>query len=207
MQLRNTIFVAAVTAAASLSIPASAATVATAMTPLNIRSGPGPQYSIVGAIPDHGQATIIGCIQGSLWCQVSYNGRQGWAYSQYLTAQLSGRSLIVAERLNDIPAVTYQAPIETVGSAVVGPAITGTLIERSAAAQPLLISPPPTVGSYVVSHPVTPVYLNGEVVEGVGLPENVTLAPVPGYDYEYAYVNNQPVLVEPSTRRIEYIYR
>jgi hypothetical protein len=59
----------------------------------------------------------------------------------------------------------------------------------------------------VVSHPVTPVYLNGEVVEGVGLPENVTLAPVPGYDYEYAYVNNQPVLVEPSTRRIEYIYR
>ena len=207
MQLRNTIFVAAVTAAASLSIPASAATVATAMTPLNIRSGPGPQYSIVGAIPDHGQATIIGCIQGSLWCQVSYNGRQGWAYSQYLTAQLSGRSLVVAERLNDIPAVTYQAPVETVGSAVVPPAITGTLIERPAAAQPLLISPPPTVGSYVVSHPVTPVYLNGEVVEGVGLPENVTLAPVPGYDYEYAYVNNQPVLVEPSTRRIEYIYR
>ena len=207
MQLRNTIFVAAVTAAASLSIPASAATVATAMTPLNIRSGPGPQYSIVGAIPDHGQATIIGCIQGSLWCQVSYNGRQGWAYSQYLTAQLSGRSLVVAERLNDIPAVTYQAPVETVGSAVVAPAITGTLIERPAAAQPLLISPPPTVGSYVVSHPVTPVYLNGEVVEGVGLPENVTLAPVPGYDYEYAYVNNQPVLVEPSTRRIEYIYR
>lgn len=207
MQLRNTIFVAAVTAAASLSIPASAATVATAMTPLNIRSGPGPQYSIVGAIPDHGQTTIIGCIQGSLWCQVSYNGRQGWAYSQYLTAQLSGRSLIVAERLNDIPAVTYQAPVETVGSAVVAPAITGTLIERPAAAQPLLISPPPTVGSYVVSHPVTPVYLNGEVVEGVGLPENVTLAPVPGYDYEYAYVNNQPVLVAPSTRRIEYIYR
>jgi uncharacterized protein YraI len=207
MQLRNMIFVAAVTAATSLSIPASAATVATAMTPLNIRSGPGPQYSIVGAIPDHGQATIIGCIQGSLWCQVSYNGRQGWAYSQYLTAQLSGRSLIVAERLNDIPAVTYQAPIETVGSAVVVPAITGTLIERPAAAQPLVISPPPTVGSYVVSHPVTPIYLNGEVVEGVGLPENVTLAPVPGYDYEYAYVNNQPVLVEPSTRRIEYIYR
>ena len=87
------------------------------MTPLNIRSGPGPQYSIVGAIPDRGQATIIGCIQGSLWCQVSYNGRQGWAYSQYLTA-LSGRSLIVAERPNDIPAVTYQPPIETVGCPV-----------------------------------------------------------------------------------------
>jgi hypothetical protein len=33
----------------------SAAIVASATTPLNIRSGPGPQYSIVGAIPDRGQ--------------------------------------------------------------------------------------------------------------------------------------------------------
>jgi hypothetical protein len=30
---------------------------------------------------------------------------------------------------------------------------------------------------------------------------------VPDYDYEYAYVNNVPVLVEPSTRRVEYLYR
>ena len=81
MQFKNTIFVAAMTAAAALSVPASAATLASAMTPLNIRTGPGPEYSIVGAIPDRGQATIIGCIQGSLWCEVSYNGRQGWVYA------------------------------------------------------------------------------------------------------------------------------
>ncbi len=55
--------------------------------------------------------------------------------------------------------------------------------------------------------PITSVYLNGEVVEGVGLPESVALAPIPGYAYQYTYVNNQPVLVEPSTRRVEYIYR
>jgi Protein of unknown function (DUF1236) len=59
----------------------------------------------------------------------------------------------------------------------------------------------------VVSHPVAPVYLNGEIVEGVGLPENVVLTPVPDYDYQYAYVNNVPVLVEPSTRRVQYLYR
>jgi uncharacterized protein YraI len=207
MQFRRTIVIAAVTATAALSIPASAATLATAMTPLNIRSGPGPQYSIVGAIPDRGQATIIGCIQDSLWCQVNYNGQQGWAYSQYLTARLSGRSLIVAEGLSNIPTVSYQAPIETVGSTVAAPAIAETLVARPARAQPLVVTPPATVGSYVVSHPVAPVYLNGEVVEGVGLPENVVLTPVPDYDYEYAYVNNVPVLVEPSTRRVEYLYR
>lgn len=58
-----------------------------------------------------------------------------------------------------------------------------------------------------LNHPVAPVYLNGEVVEGVGLPESVALTPVPGTDYGYAYVNNLPVLVEPSTRQVEYIYR
>jgi uncharacterized protein YraI len=202
MQYRSTIFFAAMTAAAALSSPASAASVASAMTPLNIRSGPGPQYGVIGAIPTRGQATIVGCIQGSLWCQVSYNGTQGWVYSQYLTATLSGRSLAVAETVSTMPAVTYQAPVETVGTAMPVPAITGTLI-----APPPAPTPPLTVSSYVISHPVPPVYLNGEVVEGVGLPKDVALVPVPGYDYQYAYVNRQPVLVEPQTRRIEYIYR
>ena len=206
MQFKSTIFFASMTAAAALSAPASAEIVASATTPLNIRSGPGPQYSIIGAIPDRAQATVTGCIQGSLWCQVSYNGRQGWAYSQYLTATLSGRSFAVAESVHGMPAVTYQAPVETVGSAVPVPAIAGTLIAPPAG-PPFALNPPPAVGSYVVSHPVAPVYLNGEVVEGVGLPEDVALAPVPEYDYQYAYINNQPVLVQPSTRRVEYIYR
>jgi uncharacterized protein YraI len=208
MQRKSTVFVAAITTAV-LSAPAAAATLASAMTPLNIRSGPGPQYTIVGAIPTNGQATIIGCIQGSLWCQVSYSGHQGWAYSQYLTARLSGRSLIIAEHLNDIaPAVTYQAPVETVGSAVAAPVIIGTLVAPPPAGEPLVVAPPsPAVGSYVVSHPVAPVYLNGEIVEGVGLPEDVALAPILGSTYEYAYINDVPVLVEPTTRRVEYLYR
>ena len=207
MQRKSSAIAAALIAATSLATPAAAATIATATTPLNIRSGPGPQYSVIGAIPDRGQATIIGCIQGSLWCEISYNGRSGWAYAQYLTARLAGRSLILAEGLNGVPAVTYRAPVETVGTAVPVPTVTGTLIARSAAGQPLVITPPPTVGTYVASHTVAPVYLNGEVVQGVGLPEDVALAPVPGYDYQYTYVNNVPVLVEPRTRRVEYIYR
>jgi uncharacterized protein YraI len=197
-----------VAAMAPMSASASAATLAAAMMPLNIRSGPGPQYSVIGAIPARGHATIIGCVQGSLWCQVSFNGRQGWAYSQYLTAQFSGRSLIVAEHLNDIaPTVTYRQPVETVGAAVAAPAVTETLVAPPAGGPLVVVPPPATVGDYVVNHPVTPVYLNGEVVEGVGLPQDVALAPIPGSDYDYAYVNNVPVLVEPTTRRVEYLYR
>ena len=208
MHLKGTILIAAITAAAALPAPALAATLAAATTPLNIRSGPGPQFSVIGAIPARGEAAILGCIQGSLWCQVSYNGRQGWAYSQYLTARLAGRSLIVAEHLDGIaPAVIYRAPVETTGSAVPAPTITETLVAPPAG-EPLVIAPPPaTVGNYVVSHPVAPVYFNGEVVEGVGLPQDVVLAPIPGSAYQYAYVNNVPVLVEPTTRRVEYLYR
>ena len=55
--------------------------------------------------------------------------------------------------------------------------------------------------------PGSPVYLNGEVVQGVELPEDVALAPIPGSEYDYAYVNNVPALVEPMIRRVEYMYR
>jgi len=206
MHRNKTVLLAAVMTAA-ISLPASAAVVAQATTPLNIRSGPGPQYPVIGAVPTRGQATITGCISGSLWCSVSYNGKQGWAYSQYLMATLSGRSLAVAE-MRDIPPVTYQAPAEVVGSAVAPPVINGTLVEPQATSAPLVIAPPPAdVQSYVVSHPVAPVYLNGEVVEGAGLPQTVQLAPVPGSDYDYAYVNSVPVLVQPNTRQVVYVYR
>ena len=52
-----------------------------------------------------------------------------------------------------------------------------------------------------------PVYLEGEVVVGAGLPETVQLRPVPDYEYNYVYVNGQPVLVEPQSRRIVYVVR
>jgi Protein of unknown function (DUF1236) len=102
--------------------------------------------------------------------------------------------------------VTYQAPTETFGTAVPTPTVVGTLLPSATMPQAVVVAPPPAVRSYVISHLVTPVYLNGEVVEGSGLPPDVALAPVSGYQYEYAYVNNARVLVEPQTRRVEYIY-
>jgi len=206
MHIRSMVF-SVVIGAVALPTVASAAVVASAITPLNVRSGPGPQFSVVGAIPDRGRATIIGCIQGSLWCQIRYNGKQGWAYSKYLTASLSGRSLVVSEDLTRFPAATYQAPAVTVGSATPQPVITGTLVEPSNTGAPLVLAPPQAVRNYIVEHPAQPVYLNGEVVLGAGLPTDVALAPVPGYQYQYAYVNGVPVLVEPQTREVTYVYR
>jgi uncharacterized protein YraI len=214
MHIRGAISIAALAAATALSGSASAATVASATTALNIRSGPGPQYSVIGMIDTRGRAQMLGCIQDSLWCQVEYRGKQGWAYSKYLTTQTAGRPLVIADHRAQIgvPAVTYEAPAGTAAVATVGsapaPAISGTLIETmEPAATQYVINPPPTVRTYVVENPAPPVYLNGEVVVGAGLPAEVALQPVPDTDYQYAYVNSVPVLVQPQTRRIVYVYR
>jgi hypothetical protein len=209
MQTRSTIFIAALMATAALSQPVLAQTTTTtttvvskpamgvAITPLNIRSGPGPEYPVTGAIPTNGQAAILGCIEGSLWCQISYNGATGWAYSQYMTGA----------NVRALPPVAYTAPATTTGTTIVRPTYSGEFIAPAAAAPPMSIAPPPTVQTYVVQNPRPQVYLNGEVVEGAGLPPDVVLTPVPNSEYQYAYVNGVPVLVEPSTRRVRYIYR
>jgi uncharacterized protein YcfJ len=69
------------------------------------------------------------------------------------------------------------------------------------------IDPPEQVRTYVTTNQVDPVYLEGEVVVGAGLPETVELREIPDYEYRYVYVNGQPVLVEPESRRIVYILR
>ncbi|MDI1343289.1 MAG: DUF1236 domain-containing protein [Pseudolabrys sp.] len=209
MQTRSTILIAALMGTAALSQPVLAQTTTTtttistpamavATTPLNIRSGPGPEYPVTGAIPTNGQAAILGCIEGSQWCQISYNGAQGWAYSQYMTGA----------NVRTLPPVAYTAPPATTGTTIVRPTYSGDFIAPVATTRPLPIAPPPpTVQTYIVQHPRQQVYLNGEVVEGAGLPPDVALAPVPDSEYQYAYVNGVPVLVEPTTRRVRYIYR
>jgi hypothetical protein len=44
-------------------------------------------------------------------------------------------------------------------------------------------------------------------VVGAGLPETVALAEIPNYEYRYVYLNGQPVLVEPQSRKIVYVLR
>lgn len=206
MKLRNALLIAVATSSFALSAAHSAEIAATAVTALNIRSGPGPQYPIIGYIPQNTPAGIVGCLANSLWCTVTYRGITGWADSEYLTAQIGGQSLVVSQATTQFPTITYEIPAATVGTAPApAPVISGTLVRRTNA--PLVITPPPTVRQYVVANPARPVYLQGEVVEGAGLPADVTLSPVPDYQYQYAYVNGVPVLVEPQSRQVLYVYR
>lgn len=55
---------------------------------LNMRSGPGPSYGRIGAIPYNGTGIAVQrCVQpagSASWCYVSYGGARGWVSSQFL---------------------------------------------------------------------------------------------------------------------------
>jgi len=65
----------------ALSCGAAAAQAVTA-TDLNMRAGPGTNYSVVNVIPQGTPVEVMGC--GGNWCQVAYGGRTGFASVGYL---------------------------------------------------------------------------------------------------------------------------
>ncbi|MFD2646847.1 DUF1236 domain-containing protein [Devosia albogilva] len=213
-------------ATTAFAVPAFAQTVsATATADLNIRSGPGPQYASIGFIASGDSTIVEGCLDGSKWCRVSYDGVSGWSYSDYLTADLSGEVVVLTERYPDVgvATVTYEGSDTAAGGAVagattgavvgalvggpVGAAIGGAVGATSGATAGAVIDPPEVARTYVTANPVDTVYLDGEVVIGAGVPDTVTLQAIPDYDYQYVYINGQPVLVDPGTRRIVYVLR
>jgi uncharacterized protein YraI len=121
--MKRTLISAALASAAMLSV-AQAQTIGTATTDLNVRSGPDPQFPVIGMIRENQRANVLGCIEGSRWCQVDVRGQTGWAYSQYMT--LSG----------DVVAVLPAPELEV-----------------EVAARPMIAAPPPVV-AYPAPPPV-----------------------------------------------------
>ncbi|WP_157014475.1 DUF1236 domain-containing protein [Mesorhizobium xinjiangense] len=181
-----------------------------ATTDLNMRIGPGPQYGIVTVLPLDQPAYLNGCLETSGWCSISYGGREGWVYSDYLATDYAGRQVIVADHRADlaVPVVVYEGAGgavvggSTASDTLIGPADTtvGGYVEQT-------VRPPAEVRRYIYDRPAEPVYLERQIAVGTGLPPTVEVHEIPDYEYDYVYVNDQPMLIEPQTRRIVYIYR
>lgn len=205
----------ATVAGMALATSAFAETTATAWTDLNLRAGPGPAYDIVSVIPAAQNVTVDGCLDASNWCRVTHDDVNGWASGDYLTAMVEAPIYVNRERLQ-VATITYEKDAENTvaggasgavaGAIVGGPvgALVGAAIGLSLGAA---VTPEERVTTYVRSNPIDPVYLDGEVVVGAGIPEEVALGEVPESQYYYAYINGVPVLVEREQRRIVYIVR
>lgn len=191
---------------------------ATATTDLNLRAGPGPEFEVIGVIAGMDQAEVNGCMDTGAWCEVTYDGKTGWAHRSYLSGSATEATKITTTRT-----VTYKKEGGNEGAgaaagAVTGGAILGSLIGGPAAIAAGVVlganagsaavpAPEETTVTYVTQNPVDPVYLDGEVVLGAGVPDNVEIYPVPGSEYSYLNINGQDVLVKPDDRSIVYIYR
>jgi uncharacterized protein YraI len=195
-------------------------------TDLNVRAGPGPQHQVVGVLGAGQSVALDGCLQASKWCVVAFDGGQGWVYSDYLTGDFGGTQVVLTERPADSGVRIVEAPADVDGGATgavtggvtgavagaivggpVGAVVGGGAGVVGGAAAGTVIDPPERVRTYVTTNEVEPVYLDGEVVVGAGLPETVTLREIPDYEYRYVYVNGQSVLVEPGSRRVVYVMR
>lgn len=211
--MTRTLFLAAASAAAlGLAAPASAQVAATATTDLNMRAGPGPNYEVVDVIDGNDTVTVVGCLPQSAWCRVRHEGREAWAYGDYLTAQVENAPVIVTQRREIVPEAAWDPVAQTgaVAGEIVGSIIGGTVGAVTGAvggAVAGFTAPPAPVRTYVYENRLEPVYLEGEVVAGAGLPPAVGLRPIPDYEYAYAWVNGVPVLVDPQTRRVVYVVR
>jgi len=189
---------------------ALAAIDATATTDLNLRAGPSPQSEVIGVIPGTESVTVENCITGSQWCKVNYGGTEGWAYSSYLTAPMQGATdpVVVYDNRDalQIESVEYDGTREEgalvggtlagslAAAAIGGPAaVAGAAIAGAAAGA--ATQPGDEVVTYIRENPTEPVYLDGEVVVGAGVPDAAPLSEVPGTDYRYIYVNGVPAIV------------
>lgn len=201
--------------------PALAALSANTTTDLNFRAGPGPQYEAIGVIPAAAPVDVAGCLDNGEWCEVTFDGQSGWAYSAYLTTPVENEPVVLyqAPQTLEIETVTYDNGDKAIGGAagagwgaaagallVGGPAAVAAGAVLGAATGAASTVDEETV-TYVRSNPVEPVYLTGEVAVGAGVPDAVEVYQVPDTTYSYVNVNNQPVVIDNETRRIVTVVR
>jgi uncharacterized protein YraI len=180
---------------------AFADTAVSAVTDLNVRAGPGPQYPVIGVLAAGQSATLNGCIENSKWCTIAEAGGQGWVYSDYVTADFGGSRVVLTQRRSSVTVVSPPDDIGNYSTDYTGAIVAGEPVEDT------FPPPPAEIRTYVDTHRLDPVYLDGEVVTGATLPDTVELREIPDYNYRYVYVNGQPALIDPQTRRIMYVVR
>jgi len=125
---------------------------------LNVRSGPGFQYPVVGQMPANARFPVTGCIQDYSWCSVVVGSVTGWASAPYLVTDAGGKptNLQVSGAQLGIP-----IGVPTGVGAVVATPPVGAMVAVAPAAVVEPFIPAPEVLSYVTQQVVEPVIVNG----------------------------------------------
>ena len=199
---------------------AMAAVSANAVTDLNLRAAPDARSEVIGVIPNNAEVSVEQCFGEGEWCEVNFEGTQGYAYSPYLMAPLNGEPAPIYESRSALEIETVTVEDEgakengALGGSAMGGIIAGALIggpvgvaagmAAGAVAGGELVPQEKTV-TYVRENPVEPVYLDGEVVVGAGIPQDVQVVEVPESEYSYLYVNGVPAIVDGERQIVQVV--
>ncbi len=64
----------------------------------------------------------------------------------------------------------------------------------------------PETRTYILENRTKSVVLDGGVAVGATIPHTATIQTVPNSQYQYVYVNDRPVLVDPQTRQVIHVF-
>lgn len=78
---------------------------------LNIRSGPGPQFEIIGVLSKGQDVTILGQNVAGSWLRIGYgSGRWGWSAARYIDVQPAMASMQVVNETSTEVCWLYASP-------------------------------------------------------------------------------------------------
>ena len=69
------------------------------------------------------------------------------------------------------------------------------------------VIPADNVRVYIDENPGDTIVYRDTVTVGTVLPDDVEFREIPDYRYRYVRLNDRPVLVDPGTRRVVYVYQ
>lgn len=208
---------------AMLVVPMAAeATEAKASTALNVRAAPTVFADINGVLDMNQNVTIEGCLEDVSWCKISSDDLTGWASGRYLTVATDAKAVpmldasgnaqiefavISEDDLTEAEDTAIAAAGGTLGAlaafALGGPAATIALsgVAGTVAAD-LAVEPAEETYVFVTANPVEPVFLDGEVVVGATVPDDIETYELPQEEFRYLNVNNNAVVVDAESNTI-----
>lgn len=146
-------------------------------------------------------------------------GLAGAAYAQTTVVTTPSEPVVVMQP--PVQATEVQTDSETSGGGAIGGATTGAVagamvggpvgaavggLAGAVVGDATEDAVTPDQRTYVMENRVQSVTVDGLAV-GTTIPQTVQVQPIPQSQYQYVYVDDQPVIVDPATRKVIYIVK
>ncbi|QDC10156.1 hypothetical protein FHY55_13265 [Oceanicola sp. D3] len=191
-------------AVAALSLTAVAPAIAaeaTATTDLNLRSGPGIEYAVVGTLGANETAEVEACLEAAPWCRIQSADGTAWVHSRYLSGSPEAMVPVAAST------ITVRPDEDTTPAELDAAVVNGTLVDAPSNVAPLIEIPDEAVAVYMTERAGPDTAADGETVALGNSEAGVSVHNVPEGGLTYLTIDGETRVLEPGTKTTVYINR